>query len=210
MVPPLPHYPVDFSISMATRSRPVIQLSIYDQAEDTDSLAELPQAGSRTPNPSGTGQTSDSESSLSIASEYNEREYGGRRTRRRRSSLSSTSSLAMNNPNNSITENIKLIVRLRPMSFDESSRGDESAWDTDGEMIWCDSSFVDDDDDGESKQFTFDYVADEAVTTAEIYESHVKTIVDSFLQGCNATLLAYGQTSSGKSMLLFHYLFALF
>ncbi|KAJ1982490.1 hypothetical protein H4R35_000272 [Dimargaris xerosporica] len=49
------------------------------------------------------------------------------------------------------------------------------------------------------KQFTFDYVFGQQSTQAEIYESSVVPLLDKFADGYNVTILAYGQTSSGKT-----------
>lgn len=47
--------------------------------------------------------------------------------------------------------------------------------------------------------FTFDYVYDQNSTQEEVYEHSGKPAVLSVLEGYNATLLAYGQTGTGKT-----------
>lgn len=47
--------------------------------------------------------------------------------------------------------------------------------------------------------FMFDYVYDEHTTQEKVYATTARTIVDSALQGYNATIFAYGQTGSGKT-----------
>ena len=47
--------------------------------------------------------------------------------------------------------------------------------------------------------FTFDYVYDQNSTQEEVYEHSGKSAVLSVLEGYNATLLAYGQTGTGKT-----------
>ncbi|CAK90997.1 unnamed protein product (macronuclear) [Paramecium tetraurelia] len=51
---------------------------------------------------------------------------------------------------------------------------------------------------GEQK-FTFDKILDSNTTQQEVYDEIGKPIIDQVLQGFNATLLMYGQTSSGKT-----------
>lgn len=47
--------------------------------------------------------------------------------------------------------------------------------------------------------FNFDYVFPPTATQKEIYEASSEEIISSVLQGYNGTILAYGQTSSGKT-----------
>jgi hypothetical protein len=47
--------------------------------------------------------------------------------------------------------------------------------------------------------FTFDYVYDERATQEFAYENTAKNAVHSVLEGYNATILAYGQTGTGKT-----------
>jgi kinesin family protein 4/21/27 len=44
------------------------------------------------------------------------------------------------------------------------------------------------------KSFTFDYLFDDNSTQNGLYDSCVSPLVDKFLSGFNATILAYGQT----------------
>ncbi|CAD8140294.1 unnamed protein product [Paramecium octaurelia] len=48
-------------------------------------------------------------------------------------------------------------------------------------------------------QFTFDYVYDQESTQVEVYETTAALSVDSTLQGYNSTIMAYGQTGTGKT-----------
>ncbi|CAG8763472.1 7566_t:CDS:2, partial [Racocetra persica] len=53
---------------------------------------------------------------------------------------------------------------------------------------------------GEKKQFfTFDHVFGPETSQNEIYERAVFKLIDKFIEGYNVTILAYGQTSSGKT-----------
>ncbi|CAG9326634.1 unnamed protein product [Blepharisma stoltei] len=47
--------------------------------------------------------------------------------------------------------------------------------------------------------YTFDHVYDQNATQVEVYETTARPAVSSILEGYNATLLAYGQTGTGKT-----------
>ncbi|RIA99187.1 P-loop containing nucleoside triphosphate hydrolase protein, partial [Glomus cerebriforme] len=47
--------------------------------------------------------------------------------------------------------------------------------------------------------FNFDYVFGPETQQKDIYDTAVRNMVDKFLEGFNVTILAYGQTSSGKT-----------
>lgn len=51
--------------------------------------------------------------------------------------------------------------------------------------------------------YSYDYVFDMDTTQPQVYDITVKPIVDSVLDGYNGTILAYGQTSSGKTHTMF-------
>ncbi|ORY06953.1 kinesin-domain-containing protein [Basidiobolus meristosporus CBS 931.73] len=50
-----------------------------------------------------------------------------------------------------------------------------------------------------NRQFTYDHVFGPAAGQSDIYSQSVLHLMDKFIQGFNATILAYGQTSSGKT-----------
>ncbi|RIB09013.1 P-loop containing nucleoside triphosphate hydrolase protein, partial [Gigaspora rosea] len=53
---------------------------------------------------------------------------------------------------------------------------------------------------GEKKQvFSYDYVFGPESTQEEVYTNAIVRLVENFLEGYNVTILAYGQTSSGKT-----------
>jgi hypothetical protein len=52
---------------------------------------------------------------------------------------------------------------------------------------------------GNDKSFSYDYVFDTDANQDVVYETCVASLVDSSLEGYNATVLAYGQTGSGKT-----------
>lgn len=47
--------------------------------------------------------------------------------------------------------------------------------------------------------FSFDHVYDQSSSQKEVYENTAQGVVDSALQGFNATIIAYGQTGTGKT-----------
>ncbi|KAG0227887.1 hypothetical protein BGW42_002541, partial [Actinomortierella wolfii] len=49
------------------------------------------------------------------------------------------------------------------------------------------------------RQFTFDYVFGPTSTQEEVYRGSAHRLVEKFLEGFNVTIMAYGQTSSGKT-----------
>jgi hypothetical protein len=51
----------------------------------------------------------------------------------------------------------------------------------------------------QNHSFKFDYVYDEQSTQAFLYDHTAKAAVLSSMQGYNATVLAYGQTGTGKT-----------
>ncbi len=48
-------------------------------------------------------------------------------------------------------------------------------------------------------RFTFDHVYDQNATQENVYNNTAKAVVDSALEGYNATIFAYGQTGTGKT-----------
>ncbi|XP_063914951.1 kinesin-like protein KIF21A isoform X1 [Zophobas morio] len=52
---------------------------------------------------------------------------------------------------------------------------------------------------GNDKTFSYNYVFDTEAKQEQVYETCVAALVDSSLEGYNATVLAYGQTGSGKT-----------
>ncbi|RNA29301.1 chromosome-associated kinesin KIF4A [Brachionus plicatilis] len=52
---------------------------------------------------------------------------------------------------------------------------------------------------GKDKPFTFDYVFAQNTPQLDVYVASVQPLLDALFKGYNATVLAYGQTSSGKT-----------
>ncbi|KAF9918731.1 hypothetical protein BX616_006261 [Lobosporangium transversale] len=99
------------------------------------------------------------------------------------------------------TENVTVTVRIRPFSSSElrAAGGPTEVWDVsdDGSKIgYADDYAV------QARRAPVEYIFDHALTGSdneEIYNSSVKNLVQSAMEGYNGTVFAYGQTSSGKT-----------
>lgn len=113
-------------------------------------------------------------------------------------------------PLGSHSESVKVVVRCRPLSEKEAQTADPRRG-----AVTCDpasvtvtvtpaspssptrvsaSGAVE-----QPKVFTFDSVFGPATTQAELYNATARTIVDGVLEGYNGTIVAYGQTGTGKT-----------
>ncbi|XP_004300503.1 PREDICTED: kinesin-like protein NACK1 [Fragaria vesca subsp. vesca] len=99
-------------------------------------------------------------------------------------------------PRGAKEEKIVVTVRLRPLSKREQLAKDQVAWE-------CvdDNTIVSKPQDRSTQpaSFTFDKVFGPTSITDTVYEEGVKNVALSSLMGINATIFAYGQTSSGKT-----------
>lgn len=95
-------------------------------------------------------------------------------------------------------EKIVVTVRLRPLSKREQSARDQVAWECidDHTIVYKQPA---QDRSIQPASFTFDKVFGPASLTETVYEEGVKDVALSALMGVNATIFAYGQTSSGKT-----------
>ncbi|KAG0618428.1 hypothetical protein M758_4G063400 [Ceratodon purpureus] len=90
-------------------------------------------------------------------------------------------------------ERISVAIRVKPTSRQEVSNG--SQWKVAEKKIWLQNEF------GaciKGQSYTFDKIFGTSIRNGEIYE-HAKDLVLSAVLGFNGTVLAYGQTSSGKT-----------
>lgn len=95
-------------------------------------------------------------------------------------------------------EKIVVTVRLRPLSKREQAAKDQVAWECiDDQTIVCKPPM--NDRSTQPSSFTFDKVFGPSCSTEMVYEEGVKNVALSALMGINATIFAYGQTSSGKT-----------
>ncbi|KAG0217484.1 hypothetical protein BGX33_010375 [Mortierella sp. NVP41] len=104
-------------------------------------------------------------------------------------------------PSGSKTENVTVTVRIRPFSSSELkvAGGPTEVWavgDTGSSISYSDDYAV------QARRAAVDYQYDHALTGSDnelIYNSSVKNLVQSAMEGYNGTVFAYGQTSSGKT-----------
>ncbi|KAF5734005.1 kinesin-like protein NACK1 [Tripterygium wilfordii] len=95
-------------------------------------------------------------------------------------------------------EKIVVTVRLRPLNKKEQFAKDQVAWECidDHTIVYKPPS---DERAAHPASFTFDKVFAPGCVTEMVYEDGVKNVALSALMGINATIFAYGQTSSGKT-----------
>ncbi|CAB3409186.1 unnamed protein product [Caenorhabditis bovis] len=95
-------------------------------------------------------------------------------------------------------ESVKVIVRCRPLSTTEVENGHKKIV-----HMQCERGQIELENPKEpnepSKNFTFDAIYDENSTQTDLYEETFRDLVDSVLNGYNATIFAYGQTGTGKT-----------
>lgn len=93
-------------------------------------------------------------------------------------------------------EPLQVVVRLRPLAGVAAETG--YAWSIerrpDGQQLVCHQGRP------ETKgSFTFDHCFDDRTSNRELFDATAKKLVQSAVDGSNASILAYGQTSSGKT-----------
>ncbi|CAH2015206.1 unnamed protein product [Acanthoscelides obtectus] len=76
----------------------------------------------------------------------------------------------------------------------EVADGLERLWNVRENCIW-----EADESSRHGEVYIFDHIFNQECTNSDVYGSVVKPLVDSFMEGFNATIFAYGQTSSGKT-----------
>lgn len=96
-------------------------------------------------------------------------------------------------------ENIQVVVRCRPMSSKEVSNGYTEVVKMMKEDNAVAVAVPKNDSSSEYKQFTFDSVFDWNSTQEDLYARMVHPLIESVLNGFNATIFAYGQTGTGKT-----------
>ncbi|KAI3973159.1 hypothetical protein MKX01_020894 [Papaver californicum] len=93
-------------------------------------------------------------------------------------------------------ENIFVTVRVRPLSRREQAVNDQIAWECTDEHTILSKNL---NNERSMVPYTFDRVFDMNCLTERVYEEGAKDVALSPLTGVNATIFAYGQTSSGKT-----------
>ncbi len=95
---------------------------------------------------------------------------------------------------NTTTSQVRVGVRIRPLTSKESSEGGRPIVQSD--TLNNTVSLL---PQQQKRQFTYDSVFHENVTQCDLYGDVSPLLLDAFLGGFNATVLAYGQTGSGKT-----------
>jgi len=91
---------------------------------------------------------------------------------------------------------IKVIVRCRPFLPFEAGNASVVSMPS-GQSIKIDAQYAS--HAASRTQFTFDATYDSESTQSQVFVKSIRPLVNSCLQGYNATILAYGQTGSGKT-----------
>ncbi|XP_029284424.1 LOW QUALITY PROTEIN: kinesin-like protein kif7 [Cottoperca gobio] len=86
---------------------------------------------------------------------------------------------------------VQVAVRVRPLLPKELLHCHESCITVDSEL--CRVTL------GHDRHFLCDYLFEETCCQDDVYSLSVQPLIDAFFQGFNATVFAYGQTSSGKT-----------
>jgi kinesin family protein 5 len=97
------------------------------------------------------------------------------------------------------SENIRVAIRFRPHNKKEEGKDTDFHLKLDSKQNLIEIS----DNGKEIQQFAFDHVFDSTTTQEKVFNSVAKDALDWVCQGYNATIFAYGATSSGKSFTMF-------
>ncbi|ESQ37568.1 hypothetical protein EUTSA_v10002392mg [Eutrema salsugineum] len=93
-------------------------------------------------------------------------------------------------------EKILVTVRMRPLNWREHAKYDLIAWDCPDDQTIV---FKNPNPERAAAKYSFDKVFEPISATQEVYEGGSRDVALSALAGTNATIFAYGQTSSGKT-----------
>lgn len=94
---------------------------------------------------------------------------------------------------------LAVIVRIRPMTNAESAAGHKSVWTSEPDRLWQSSPCAPGRTMVPQHVYPFDRVFCPDDATSRIFDERVRNQVSRTLLGYNSTVLAYGQTSSGKT-----------
>ncbi|XP_064460241.1 kinesin-like protein KIF12 [Ornithodoros turicata] len=119
----------------------------------------------------------------------------------RPSTASSQDSLMTTHPDDAggDFDNINVVVRVRPLTQQETSKRDPQALNYPGEG----QVLVEDPNSGQTKLFTFSVVFEPEANQDDVFEHcGIKRLIDMSLDGFASTIMAYGQTGAGKTYTL--------
>ncbi|MBN3302566.1 KIF3A protein, partial [Amia calva] len=97
-----------------------------------------------------------------------------------------------------ISDNVKVVVRCRPMNQKEKMMGHKQAVSVDEIRGTITVNKIDSPNEP-PKTFTFDTVFGPESKQLDVYNLTARPIIDSVLEGYNGTIFAYGQTGTGKT-----------
>ncbi|XP_044740972.1 kinesin-like protein Klp68D [Chrysoperla carnea] len=101
---------------------------------------------------------------------------------------------------NSLNESVQVVVRCRPMSTKETQNGNKNVVEVYPKRGVIEIKNPKDNHHGEQlKSFTYDAVYDWNSTQQDIYDTTIRPLVTSVLEGFNGCVFAYGQTGTGKT-----------
>ena len=94
------------------------------------------------------------------------------------------------------TARIRVVCRLRPLNDRELQKSKETCieYGEENRSISVRSS-----QESSDLNFTFDYIFSPSCKQKQVYEIAAKPVITAIFEGFNGTILAYGQTSSGKT-----------
>jgi len=97
-----------------------------------------------------------------------------------------------------VSENVKVVVRCRPLNSEEVQDGRKRivSMDTKAGQIFIKNPKAPEEP---PKTFSFDLVYDENVRQIDLYNEVARPVVESVIEGFNGTIFAYGQTGTGKT-----------
>uniref|UniRef100_A0A8C7R445 Kinesin-like protein n=1 Tax=Oncorhynchus mykiss TaxID=8022 RepID=A0A8C7R445_ONCMY len=96
-------------------------------------------------------------------------------------------------------EAVKVVVRCRPFNRREETMENDNILEVNTKLGQITLRNPRASPEEPMKSFTFDAVYDSESKQSDIYDDTVRPLVDSVLQGFNGTILAYGQTGTGKT-----------
>ncbi|XP_018329518.1 kinesin-like protein KIF3A [Agrilus planipennis] len=101
----------------------------------------------------------------------------------------------------SVEENICVVTRVRPLSSKEVETNCPNIVSVDIENRMLSITKPGESTNNKPRTFTFsfDYIFPETSSQMDVYRNVAKPIVDKVLEGYNGTLIAYGQTGTGKT-----------
>ncbi|XP_071691739.1 kinesin-like protein NACK2 [Rutidosis leptorrhynchoides] len=92
-------------------------------------------------------------------------------------------------------EKIMVTVRMRPLTPRELAKHDLIAWESPDDNTLVSTKL----NRNSNGVYTFDKVFDSSCSTDKVYHQGARDVAISAIKGINATIFAYGQTSSGKT-----------